>query len=135
MLIALFFGFYPYFIGSEAIHDRHIIFENINLMLIFVGLAISFASLQDPAKVQNRLESYIYHHPKRGKAAIIIIILAIFYFLGLGLYGYFLKEASLVKELSVGLIILSLGMFGFLKIRIEIFENHFTNKRRNTPKN
>ncbi len=128
LAISLFFAIKPYLLGFDPIQNPGLVYENLNLMLIFLGLGISFSSLQDPAKSKNKLNLYVYSNPLRGKAFIILIIIIILYFLGLGLYGYFYKEKQLAKDLSVGLIILSMGMFGFLKASVEMFENHRTDK-------
>ena len=45
-----------------------------------------------------------------------------------GLKGYFLSNEGVLKDLSVGIIVLGLGMFGFLKAAIEMFENHRSDK-------
>ena len=45
-----------------------------------------------------------------------------------GLIGYFNSVEITLKDLSVGLIVLSLGMFGFLKAVIKMFENHRIDK-------
>jgi hypothetical protein len=54
-----------------------------------------------------------------------LIILLI---LVLGLIGYLNTNNRILKDLAVGLIILSLGMFGFLKATIGRFENHRKDK-------
>lgn len=53
-----------------------------------------------------------------------IILLSLIF----GLIGYFITEKGILKDLSIGIIIFSLGMFGFLKAAIEIFENHRKDK-------
>ena len=48
MLIALYFAFKPYFNGLEITNEKiDLIFRNLNNMLIFMGLGISFSTLQD----------------------------------------------------------------------------------------
>ena len=58
MLITLYFVVSPFFTGMEKIKENpDLIFKNLNLMLIFMGLAISFSTLQDTHKTQNKLSS------------------------------------------------------------------------------
>lgn len=129
MLIGLYFAFSPYLLEMEKIKENPVlIFQNFNNVLIFMGLGVSFSSLQDTTKTQNKLSRKIYENPKKGKAFILSICLMIILILTFGLIGYLNSVESLLKDLSVGLIVLSLGMFGFLKAIIEMFENHRKDK-------
>ena len=48
MLIGLYFVFNPYLSGVEKLRENpDLIFQNLNNALIFMGLGISFSSLQD----------------------------------------------------------------------------------------
>jgi hypothetical protein len=57
-----------------------------------------------------------------------LMCLMILLFLLLGLVGYFYSSTGILKDLSVGTIVMALGMFGFLKAAIEIFEQHRIDK-------
>jgi hypothetical protein len=59
---------------------------------------------------------------------IILMSLMILFFLLFGLIGYYILEIGILKDLSIGIIILGLGMFGLLKAAIEMFENHRKDK-------
>ena len=59
---------------------------------------------------------------------IILITVQILFFLSIGLIGYF-SQIEILNKISVGMIILGLGMFGFLKSAIEVFENHRTDNK------
>ncbi|MFC6860312.1 hypothetical protein [Zunongwangia atlantica] len=111
--------------------NPNLILQNFNNVLIFLGLAVSFSSLQDTTKTQNNFSKKIYENPKKGKAFILSICFMIILILTFGLIGYYNSVESLLKDLSVGLIVLSLGMFGFLKAIIEMFENHRKDKNAN----
>ena len=129
MFTALFFALRPYFSGLETIKQNpDLYFENLNSMLIFMGLGVSFASLQDITKTQNKLTRKIYEDPKKGRLFILMIILMIGFVLGSGLVGFFSNNDKTINELSVGLIVLGLGMFGFLKAGVEMFEYHRSDK-------
>lgn len=129
MAIALFFALQPYYEGLEKIKENPTAyFENVNSILIFTGLGISFSSLQDTTKTQNKLSLKVYRSPIGGKLFIVVIILLMSCIMIMGLVGYFSIEQKIVKELSVGLIVMGLGMFGFLKAAVEMFENHRIDK-------
>jgi uncharacterized membrane protein len=129
MLIALYFSFIPYLSGFEKLRENPgLLFDNLNSALIFMGLGISFSSLQDTTKTQNKLSLNIWESAKKGKIAIILMCMMILLFLLLGLIGYFSSEKGVLKDMSVGIIVLALGMFGFLKSAIEMFENHRKDK-------
>lgn len=135
MLVALYFSFIPYLSGLEKLReDPTLLFDNLNSALIFMGLGISFSSLQDTTKTQNKLSLNIWQNPKKGKIAIILMCMMILLFLLFGLIGYFSSEKGVLKDMSVGIIVLALGMFGFLKSAIEMFENHRKDKS-NTANN
>jgi uncharacterized BrkB/YihY/UPF0761 family membrane protein len=130
MLVAIFFAIKPYLEGIENFQENpDIIFQNTNSLLIFMGLAISFSSLQDTTKTQNKLSKKIWENPKKGKIFIAFISSIILILLIFGLIGYFASETSFLKEISIGIIVFGLGMFGFLKAAIEMFENHRIDKK------
>lgn len=130
MLVAMFFALSPYFEGIENFQknpDR--IIQNINSLLIFMGLAISFSSLQDTTKTQNKFSRKIWQSPKKGKIFLAFISIIILLLLIIGLIGYFASEVNFLKEISIGIIVFGLGMFGLLKSAIEMFDNHRIDKK------
>lgn len=129
MLTGLFFAFKPYLYGLESLKNNpQFLIECINTTLIFMGLGISFSSLQDTTKTQNNFSKKIWENPRKGKIMIVVICVQILIMLTLGLIGYFSSKYTVIKDLSIGLMIFSLGMFGFLKAAIEVFENHRKDK-------
>ena len=132
ILIALYFALSPYMMGMEKLRENpDLIFENLNNLLIFMGLAVSFSSLQDTTKTQNNFSKKIWENPKNGKITIITMSVMIMLILIMGLIGYLNVNNGILKNLAVGLIVLGLGMFGFLKATIEMFENHRKDKNPN----
>ncbi|MCR9016439.1 hypothetical protein [Aquiflexum gelatinilyticum] len=132
MLLGMYFAFKPYLYGLDYLKDNpEVMFDNLNSVLIFMGLGISFSSLQDTSKTQNELSKKIWQNPRKGKIAIIIISLFILILLTSGLTGFYFSETGILKDLSIGIIVLSLGMFGLLKAAIEMFENHRADKKIN----
>jgi quinol-cytochrome oxidoreductase complex cytochrome b subunit len=129
MLIALYFVFSPYLFGIDTLKENpNLIFIQLNRCLIFMGLGVSFSSLQDTTKTQNKLSKDVWENPRKGKIVIIIMSLLIFYILTMGLIGYLNAVDGFLNDLSIGLIVLGLGMFGFLKAAIEMYENHRKDK-------
>ncbi|MGB5385124.1 MAG: hypothetical protein WBN19_14795 [Lutimonas sp.] len=105
-----------------------LIFQSLNSALIFMGLSISFSSLQDTTKTQNKVSKKIWQDPVKGKIMIMLMSFMILFFLISGLIGYYKMEFGILKDLSIGIIVLGLGMFGLLKAAIEMFENHRIDK-------
>ncbi len=129
MLIGLYFALSPYFNGIEKIKENpDLIFKNLNSTLIFMGLGVGFSSLQDTTKTQNKISEKIWKNPKKGKIMIAMISFMILLLLLLGLIGYYISNTRILKELSIGIIVFGLGMLGFLKAAIEMFENHRIDK-------
>ena len=129
ILMALFFLVKPYFNGIEYLTSNfNEIFENLNYVLIFFGLGISFSTLQDTTKTQNKFSKKIWENPKKGKRMITIMMLFTFSVLSFGIIGYFISNNEIINELAFGTIILGIGLIGFLKSGLEIFENHRKDK-------
>ena len=129
MLVGLYFALKPYLQGMEQLKQNpDLIFQSLNTVLIFMGLSVSFSSLQDTSKTQNNVSKKIWQDPVKGKIMIVLMSLMILFFLIFGLIGYYIMEIGILKDLSIGIIILGLGMFGLLKAAIEMFENHRIDK-------
>ena len=125
MLCGLYFAIMPYtyLFGEELkIGDRFL--GDLNHALIFMGLGISFSTLQDTTKTQNNFSKKIWETPKKGKRAILFITLFTFLILALGLYLFLFAEKQKIKELSFGIIALGIGLVGLLKAAMEMFDYH-----------
>ena len=130
MLMALYFAFKPYFNGFDINEEKlSLIFKSINNMMIFIGLGISFSTLQDTSKTSLKAEKKIWEDPKAGKRFIMLISLMTICTLVFGLFGYFITNNEYIKEVSLGALVLSIGFIGFLKAAIEVFENHRKDKK------
>ncbi|WP_222931449.1 hypothetical protein [Xanthovirga aplysinae] len=104
-----------------------------NNVMIIMGVGISFSTLQDTTKTQNKMSRKIWESPKKGKIVIFILAFMVLLFIGIGLIGYFSANNNRFKDLSIGITILGVGIIGFLKSAIEMFENH--RKDKNTTAN
>jgi uncharacterized membrane protein len=109
MLVGLVFCVIPFF------GDINSIWVEYNKALVFMGLGISMSTLQDTTTTQNALSKRIYQNPKQARLFLIMIFLQMLFFTALGLYGLFLSDHSPMKDLSLGLISIGIGMVGILK--------------------
>lgn len=126
-LVAVSLYFYVLFIMSMMKDSMQ--WAHLNSALVFYGISISLSTLQDTTKTQNNFSKKIWEHPKKG-----IIALALFFFLALtfmaaGLMGFLYSSESIHKEISFGLIVLSIGLIGLLKSAMEMFDNHRLDKK------
>ena len=127
---------YPLILGSlwyyipfiRTISSENTDWNQLNYSLILFGIAVSFTTLQDTKKTSLQFEKYIWKNPKRGKMAIIAIAVLIFSTLAFGTFGYFFEPNKIIKDVSLGFIVLGIGFIGMLKVAIEVFENHRTDK-------
>ena len=122
MLIAVFYTLVPYISGFD------VFWQSINQALIFAGLGISFSTLQDTTKTQNNFSKKIWEDPKKGQRALMFIFISALAMLAFGLYGFFVAQDGIVKEVAFGTLMLGIGYIGLLKSAIEMFENHRNDK-------
>lgn len=115
---AVFYCYRPFFSGFEQV------FSDINLGLVFFGLAISFATLQDTTKTHYKLAERIFSHPRWSKVIITTIGIEIIFFLLAGLAGIFTAKLPGLTEVAYGMMMLALGMIGMLKSAVEMAEYH-----------
>lgn len=122
MFIAIGFALMPYIEGF----DQALFY--LNYTLVFLGLGISFSTLQDTTKTQNKISLRIWQDPAKARVLIsgysIITLLTII----VGIIGMFSAPDRVLSEISLGLIVLGIGMLGMLKSMIEMFENHRKDK-------
>tara|TARA_B110000114_G_C14853374_1_gene301661 strand:- start:117 stop:479 length:363 start_codon:yes stop_codon:yes gene_type:complete len=107
--------------------------DDFNTFLIFLGLGMSFSTLQDTTKTQTKLDRIIMESPKKGKIFLVLTSIMTFIAIIYGLFGYIISENEKIKELSVGLIVFGIGLISLLKTGVEMFENH--RKDKNTTAN
>lgn len=116
MLLGLFFAYRPIFT------DMSVFFVELNKALVFLGLGISFSTLQDTRKVQNNFSKRIYKNPKYTRIFIIIMVSQVIVYCSLGLIAFFMHKKSAFSELAFGLISIGIGMIGLLKTAVEMAE-------------
>ena len=118
MLIGLYFAYEP------IIFDMEIFWESINKSFLFMGLAISFSTLQDSTKTQNKLSRIVYQNPKYAKIFIVYLILLTLFCLIFGVYGFLFSKIEQINQVSLGVLVLGIGMLGMLKMAFEMAAYH-----------
>ena len=129
ILIGAYFSLMPYIQGF------HTLWENLNNLLIFMGLAVSVSTLQDTTTTQNKLSQRIWEDPLKGKIVLGLIVGLVFFFILTGIFGAFFSTDERLNQLSFGLIVLGIGVIGLLKAAIEMFENHRLDKNTVSERN
>lgn len=122
MAVVMYFVFEPYFNGFETL------MESFNSALIFMGLAISFSTLQDTTKTQNKISKKVWQSPKKGKITLACMAVMALYCIISGIVGFYSSEMEVLQQFSFGLIVLGIGILGLLKAAMEMFENHRLDK-------
>ena len=119
-----------HFVFSPIIFQTASDLKEINSAFILMGLAISFSTLQDTTKTQNKLSKIIWENPRSGKITLIFFTISAICIIAGGLYSYFNSFNPKAKEVSIGLIVLGIGFISLIKAAIETFENHRRDKRK-----
>ena len=118
MGIALFYILTPFF------NEFQIDLDVFNKALVFMGISITFSTLQDTTKTQNKLSLRIFQDPKKAKTFLFIMVVLIIFFLLTGLIGMLGSENKKLSEVAFGMIVFGLGLIGMLKSATEMAQNH-----------
>ena len=102
--------------------------QDFDKMLIFMGLGVGFATLEDPSKTHTKLDKIVFEHPKMGKIFLGFLSIMTLLAIGYGAFGYLFFENEKTKNLSIGFVVFGIGMIGLLKTGAELFENHRKDK-------
>jgi len=132
LLFGLYFFIRPIIHGYDYISSNlEYIFSLYNNGLIFFGVALSFSTLQDSTKTSLRFEKRVWQSPKKGKLFIVLTMILILIFFIYGFIGYFgiHEKIKVIKEFSYGSIVLAIGLVGYLKLQIEMYDNHRKDKK------
>lgn len=123
MVVATYY--YYLFIKDLSIDFNH---EALNNILTFLGVALSFSTLQDTTKTQNKLSLRVWQNPKWGSLFLLILTIMAFLVLGIGLLGLLNVGSDGQKDLSIGCTVFGIGLIGLIKTAKEMFENHRLDK-------
>lgn len=113
-----------YYVIHPMIDGYQNIWSDYNKLLVFYGLAISFSTLQDTTKTQNKLSERIWKDPKKSKMAIVYFAVLAFLSIALGLFCLLGTQNKNLNEISFGLLALGVGLVGLLKAALEMAEHH-----------
>ncbi|MDW3192608.1 MAG: hypothetical protein R8G66_09585 [Cytophagales bacterium] len=119
--------FYVPFI-QKLFATQELDYQNLDYFLIMLGVALSFSTLQDTTKTQNKLSRKVWENPLFGKVFLIVVAISTFLMIFSGLVFIVLPIESILKDMAVGLTVLGIGFLGVLKAAIEMFENHRLDK-------
>lgn len=99
------------------------LYDPLNYMLLFAGVAVGLSSLQDTTKTQNKISLKTWQNPAKGRFMLIVMALEAFIPIVMGLVGAFRANDTAMNQLSLGMVAFGLGMIGLLKTAIEMREN------------
>ncbi|MCB0497541.1 MAG: hypothetical protein KDC79_15465 [Cyclobacteriaceae bacterium] len=127
---------YPLYAGAivfyvpfvRSLMDKAPNWTMLNYVLILFGVAISFSTLQDTTKTQNKVSRKVWESPVKGKIALGFIALLAFSFVGVGLALLYVSRSDTTESIAVGITVLGIGLVGVLKSALEMFENHRKDK-------
>jgi hypothetical protein len=118
MLAALYFSFRPLLTNLVTM------WVDYNKALMFMGIAISFSTLQDTQKTQNQISKRVFENPKYANLFLVAICVQILVSISFGIFGFFISDNAAIKEVAFGLILFGMGLIGMLKSAVEMAENH-----------
>ncbi len=121
-------AFYFYLPFIKSISQGELDFKNLDYFLILLGVGLSFSTLQDTTKTQNKLSKRIWQNPKAGKTFLFILAALTFSLIFSGIVFLFVPIESALKHVAAGITVLGIGLLGLLKAAIEMFENHRLDK-------
>ena len=103
-----------------------------NLGLVFMGIGVSFSTLQDTTKTQNNFSKRIFQNPRYTRWFLILSIILVVFFMGLGIVGLVWVNSGPLHDLAYGFLSLGVGFVGLIKGATEIAENLQRSPDRNT---
>ena len=130
MLVAVGYCYKPLISGFETM------WADYNYALIFMGLSISFSTLRDTTKTQNKMSKRVFENPVWAKRFLFYLLVLVIVFLCAGMYGLFASASEIIvaalqdynraiNSLSYGLLSLGVGLIGLLKAAGEMAKFHF----------
>lgn len=117
LIIGLGYSFKKYFIENS---DK---WADMNMSLLFFGIGLSFAGFADVKKIGGWSKK-IMRHPRMSKLFIFYSILLSFGLMATGFYAMFQIKNSAFKEVSIGLIVLGIGVISLIKMSVELMESN-----------
>jgi len=97
--------------------------QDYNNGLLFLGIALSFASLAD-IKKRTKLGDYVFGKPKNARRWLIYVVLLVILLFGIAIFLHFIAPNEKIQELSTGVFVLAIGMVGLLRMNLEIIKSY-----------
>lgn len=129
MIVASFIFYVP-FIMSMISGEPNL--ELLDKFLIMLGVSLSFSTMQDTTKTQNKLSKRVWESPRAGKVFLAVLGVFTLILIVAGLVLLLLPVTSVFGEIAVGILLLGLGLLGLMQSAIEMFENHRRDKNPKT---
>jgi len=101
------------------LEDKIAVTDDINIGLIFMGIALSFSSLANKRK-KSKIGEKVFGSERNTKIWLIYLIVLFFALLGLGLYSMLKANNEALQNMATGLIVLGIGVIGLLKSSMDI---------------
>ncbi len=127
LLVAFGYAARPLFNGMGGMLDAY------NSALLYAGVGVGMASLQDPSRTQNQISKKVWQDPRKGRWMLWLITAQALLPIVLGLVGAALAPSTALSQLALGLVAFGLGMIGLLKTAIEMREHHRLDKQSPRP--
>lgn len=118
MVVGLVYAARPLFNRMEGL------FDDWNYALLYAGVGIGMASLQDPTRTQNKISHRVWQDPRKGRLMLWLLTVEALVPIVIGMVGAYLASSTALNQLSLGLIAFGLGMVGLLKTALEMFDHH-----------
>ncbi len=133
VLIAFFLLIKPLLKGFEylSLHPEYL-FDTYSIALTFLGLSLSFSALQDPDKTSLWFERTIWKNSRKAKGILFTTMGTSLIFFAAGLFAFIASE-SFKKEFAYGSIVLAIGLLGYLKFQLDIFDK-YRKERESSPR-
>lgn len=125
-MIAASFIFYVPFIMSMTSGEPDL--ELLDKFLIMLGVSLSFSTMQDTTKTQNKLSKRVWESPRAGKLFLSVLGVFTLFLIVMGLVLLLFPVTSVFGEIAVGILLLGLGLLGLMQSAIEMYENHRLDK-------
>jgi len=114
-------AFALFFIYRPIINKSYNLLNDFNLGLVLMGLAITFSTLQDTKKTQNKLSQKIWSNKKYASRVIVYFLILIFTLFALAMFWQWKGDAAL-QGLSWGVLSIAMGLIGVVKSGLEMAE-------------
>lgn len=114
MLFSLWYAFKPFFFGFETV------WADLNKVLVCMGLGISFSTLQDTTKTQNKMSKKVWANPRHARLFLIYMFILTMIMIGFGVWGFFFTLHEKLQEIALGAIAVGISFIGLLKTAVEM---------------